>query len=791
MCLIADRAGREVLGGAPLESMLAVLDPADVLEEHLSSDNIRVPRLIPSHLAYVIYTSGSTGQPKGVMVDHKGVVNLNKACRSAFGLGLGSPDSTRTTQFFSFAFDGSVCEIFPTLCSGGTLHLLQDSVRQDISQLWKYIEKYAITHAIVTPSVLQDCRGLTTLSNATTFVLAGEALSPSVARALKAMVPNGEVINAYGPTEATVASTFYKVVVAMDIDNAFVPIGRPVSNKRIYILDQHRRPLPLGSTGEVYIGGIGVARGYLNRSDLTAECFLPDPYAEGTDARMYKTGDLARYMPDGNIVFLGREDQQVKIRGFRIELGEIEARLVEHPRVSDVVVVASRGDGEEEDGDERLVAYVIEKRRDTQEDDTPLYQALRAFLATKLPAYMVPASFVRMDSFPLTTSGKLNRLALPASTTTNTNMDAAVAHAGYEPPRGPIESAIALVWMDLLRVARIGRQDDFFAIGGHSLLGVKMIGRLRLILGSRGDKGETTISLRTLFEAPTIAQMAVELGGASRAPAEQQQQHEPSASSEPSEASFQALLPIQPSGTRAPLFCIHPVLGLSWCFNGLTRHLAKDQPLYGLQARGFGDGETPAATLAEMVEDYIVQVRSVQPSGPYHLLGYSFGGLVAHTMATKLEKMGEKVAFLTAIDTPAGYAAARAAQEKAKEEEEEFDVTAVRRVFQMDEDDETDLTLSFLERATRVLENNTRLTRSAEASPQSLLVFGGDLLVFRATVPEEGVEAVEAEKWRSYVQGRVEVVDVECTHHEMIRPEPLAQIGRVVAKRLEIMNREP
>lgn len=363
MCLIADRAGREALGGAPLESMPAVLDPADVLEEHLSSDNIRVPRLTPSHLAYVIYTSGSTGQPKGVMVDHKGVVNLNKACRSAFGLGLGSPDSTRTTQFFSFAFDGSVCEIFPTLCSGGTLHLLQDSVRQDISQLWKYIEEYAITHAIVTPSVLQDCRGLTTLSNATTFVLAGEALSPSVARALKALVPNGEVINAYGPTEATVASTFYKVVVAADIDNAFVPIGRPVSNKRIYILDQHRRPLPLGSTGEVYIGGIGVARGYLNRSDLTAECFLPDPYAEGTDARMYKTGDLARYMPDGNIVFLGREDQQVKIRGFRIELGEIEARLVEHPRVLDVVVVASRGDGEEEDGDERLVAYVIEKRR--------------------------------------------------------------------------------------------------------------------------------------------------------------------------------------------------------------------------------------------------------------------------------------------------------------------------------------------------------------------------------------------------------------------------------------------
>ncbi|KFH63596.1 hypothetical protein MVEG_10290 [Podila verticillata NRRL 6337] len=670
-----NRADREALGGAPLESMLSVLDPADVLEEHLSSDNIRVPPLTPSHLADVIYTSGSTGQPKDMMADRKGVFNLNRACRSAFGLGLGSPDSTRTTQFFSFAFDGSVCEIFPTLCSGGTLHLLQNSVPQDISQQWKYIEKHAITHAIVTPSVLQDCRGLTTLSNATTFVLAREVLSSSVAYALRALVPNGEVINAYGPTEATVVSTFYKAVVAADIDNAFVPIGRPVLNKRIYILDQHRQPLPLARP--------------------------------------------ARF------------------------ISEIEARLVEHPQASDVVVVASRGDGEEEDGDERLVTYVIEKRRDTQEDDTPLYQALRAFLATKLPAYIVPASFVRMDSFPLTTSGKLNRLALPASTMTSTNMDAAVAHAGYEPLRGPIESAIALVWMDLLRVARIRRHDDFFAIGGHSLLGVKMIGRLRPILGSRGDKGETMISLRTMFEAPTIAQMPVELGGASKAPAEQQQQHEPSASSELFEASFQALLPIRPSGTRAPLFCIHP--GPQLVLQRSDKTSCEDQPLYGLQACGFGEGEAPAATLAEMVEDYIVQVRSVQPSGPYHLLEYSFGGLVTHTMATKL-KMGERVAFWTVMDTSAGYAAARAAQEKAKEKkEEEFDVTAARRIFQMDEDYETDLTLSFLERATRVLENNIRPTRSAEASPQSLLVFGGDFLVLRAIVLEEGVEAVEAE----------------------------------------------
>ncbi|KAI9240022.1 MAG: Alpha/Beta hydrolase protein, partial [Podila humilis] len=399
----------------------------------------------------------------------------------------------------------------------------------------------------------------------------------------------------------------------------------------------------------------------------------------------------------------------------------IEARLVEHPQASDVVVVASRGDGEEEDGDERLVTYVIEKRR----DDTPLYQALRAFLATKLPAYIVPASFVRMDSFPLTTSGKLNRLALPASTMTSTNMDAAVAHAGYEPLRGPIESAIALVWMDLLRVARIRRHDDFFAIGGHSLLGVKMIGRLRPILGSRGDKGETMISLRTMFEAPTIAQMP------------------PSASSELFEASFQALLPIRPSGTRAPLFCIHP--GPQLVLQRSDKTSCEDQPPYGLQACGFGEGEAPAATLAEMVEDYIVQVRSVQPSGPYHLLEYSFGGLVTHTMATKL-KMGERVAFWTVMDTSAGYAAARAAQEKAKEKkEEEFDVTAARRIFQMDEDYETDLTLSFLERATRVLENNIRSTRSAEASPQSLLVFGGDFLVLRAIVLEEGVEAVKAE----------------------------------------------
>ncbi|KAG0062725.1 hypothetical protein BGZ92_006127, partial [Podila epicladia] len=356
---------------------IPVLDPINDSEVYLSS-NVLVPDLTPMHLAYVIYTSGTTGKPKGVMVEHQGVANLIYFRQRAYNF----DSQTRSTQFFTFSFDSSVSEIFPTLCSGGSLYILSDSVRMDKTLLWSYLENNAITHILLTPAILQDSTGLPPLRSPITVILAGEALPPAFVRELKALVPHGAIINEYGPTEATVASTYWKVL--PDICNDIVPIGRPIPNKRIYILDSSYRPIPAGVIGELYIGGLGVARGYMNRPDLTAERFLVDPFVEDPNARMYKTGDMVRYLSDGNVVYLGRNDHQVKIRGFRIELGEIEARLGEHPLLSKAVVVA-QGKG----SSKRLVGYVLTNPSMFQETPSEsLAQTLRSYLAAALPEYM-------------------------------------------------------------------------------------------------------------------------------------------------------------------------------------------------------------------------------------------------------------------------------------------------------------------------------------------------------------------------------------------------------------------
>ncbi|KAF9342846.1 hypothetical protein BGX26_006725, partial [Mortierella sp. AD094] len=411
VCLLADRKGREVVGKVA-QLTVPMLDPATAAVESTQypASNIRVSTLTSRHLAYVIYTSGTTGKPKGVLVEHRNFVNMIAANQTAFGFG----PSSRATQFFAFSTDGCVHDIFCSLCLGGTLHVLDDSVRQDKYRLWRYIEENKLSHVTITPSVLQDCTDLRVLDSSTTFILAAEALPPSLVWSLQAVVPNGRFFNGYGPTETTVSATCYQIDGRSDI----IPIGRPFTDKRFYILDKYHHPVPLGVVGEMFIGGSGVTRGYLNRPDLTAERFLPDPFvndaaAAAAGAWMYKTGDLAKYLPDGNMLFMGRNDQQVKIRGFRIELGEIEACLANHPRVGSAVAHAVG-----EDANKRLVAYVITKQAShgADEETLPLPLVLRNYLKTLLPEYMVPSAYVRMDAFPLTHSGKLDRRSLPEPT---------------------------------------------------------------------------------------------------------------------------------------------------------------------------------------------------------------------------------------------------------------------------------------------------------------------------------------------------------------------------------------
>ncbi|KAG0197755.1 hypothetical protein BGX31_004774, partial [Mortierella sp. GBA43] len=315
--VIADESGRTALGEESLTGM-TVVDPNVILDgihdttSHIgaSASNPLVEGLTSSHLAYIIFTSGSTGKPKGVMVEHQGVVNLVMTRPEVFGFDV----AHRMIQFFSFAFDGSVVVTFMTLCLGGSLHVIADDMRTDFGRLWNYLESRAITGAILTPAVLENCLGLLPLTKPMTLIVAGEALPPTLLRSLQSLVPKGSIVNDYGPTEATVSAVSWKCPQGFTGD--VVPIGRPIANKRIYLLDKDRKLIPHGAIGEIYIGGVGIARGYLNQPDLTITSFFADTFANDKGSRMYKTGDMGRYLPDGNIVYLCRDDHQVKIRGF-------------------------------------------------------------------------------------------------------------------------------------------------------------------------------------------------------------------------------------------------------------------------------------------------------------------------------------------------------------------------------------------------------------------------------------------------------------------------------------------
>ncbi|HET8774712.1 MAG TPA: non-ribosomal peptide synthase/polyketide synthase, partial [Thermoanaerobaculia bacterium] len=460
----------------PAERVQFMLDdaaPKVVLTDlgNLSAHPAHNPQLpiLHSHLAYVIYTSGSTGLPKGVMVEHRGVTNLGYAQSDAFGLDANG----RVLQFASPAFDASVSEFVMTFACGATLCLASRDAMMPGQPLLATLRDLAITHVTLPPTALAAC-GDAELPALQTLVVAGEACPPALAERWHRKV---RFVNAYGPTETTVCASAQHCDVA---GAQTVPIGRPIANTKIYILDANRQPVPVGVEGELYIGGIGVARGYRNRPDLTAERFVSNPFHEGT---MYKTGDLGRWLPDGTIEYLGRNDFQVKVRGFRIELGEIEAKLDACAGVRESVVIAR----EDVPGDKRLVAYVVGSDLSIAD--------LRNALSAQLPEYMVPAAFVQLDAIPVTSNGKVDRKALPAPD------GKALAARHYEAPQGEVETQLAAIWAELLRVQRVGRQDNFFELGGHSLLAVQVISRIRTALG-------VDLALRDFFAAGSLQALA-------------------------------------------------------------------------------------------------------------------------------------------------------------------------------------------------------------------------------------------------------------------------------------------
>ncbi len=432
-----------------------------------------------SNLAYIIYTSGSTGKPKGVMISHENVINSTDARTSYYA---SSPD--RFLVLSSFSFDSSVASIFWTLLSGGELWLPPEGAQQNIGRITDFVRHGPITHLLALPSLYQSLLLNSTndqLRSLRTVIVAGETCPADLVSTHFRRLPDVSLFNEYGPTEATVWSTVYEATPAQHPGP--VPIGTPIVNAEIKILDAQMRPAPPTEPGEVYIGGPQLARGYLGRPDLTAERFLPHAFTKVPGTRLYRTGDLAKYRADGNIDFLGREDQQVKIRGYRIELGEIESALREHPQVRDAAV-AGRKDAE---GHQRLVAYVVSG---AEKIDAV---ALRRFLRKCLPEYMTPATYVTLESLPMNANGKLDRQALP---------DPAPAESQntYVAPRTPVERTLAQIWADLLGVKQVGTHDNFFELGGDSILGLQM--------AARANQAGIRLNITQIGDQPTIAGLA-------------------------------------------------------------------------------------------------------------------------------------------------------------------------------------------------------------------------------------------------------------------------------------------
>jgi len=565
------------------------------------------------HLAYVIYTSGSTGQPKGVMVEHRGLCNINLTQSRE----LKVEPSSRILQFASFSFDVSVWDTILSLCQGAALYLLPQNRLVAGDNLIETVERDGITHALLPPALLAGLSERANVAALPVLMAGGEALPGWIA---ERWGRERQLINVYGPTETTIIVTMHRCAAE---ERGNPSIGRPITNTRVYILDSNREPVPVGVVGEIYIGGAGVARGYLKRPDLTAERFVLEPYAKEPGARMYRTGDLARWLPNGNIEFLGRNDHQVKIRGFRIELGEIEARLAEHPEVLDAVVLAR----EDTPGEKRLVAYVVAnqkaKEADSGNKNAGLWiSELREHLLGNLPEYMVPTAYVPLKRIPLTPNGKIDRKSLPEP-------DKDIREQEYVGPRNATEETLCRLWQEVLRRERVGIHDNFFNIGGHSLLAVQVISCIKQAF-------TVEMPLSVLFAAPTVARMAEHIA----------------AVNEPDGSQLSpVLVNIQPHGSRPPFFCVHAVGGQVISYAELSQELGLEQPFYGLQSPPANYFPESGVSIEQLATLYNREIRSVQPRGPYLLSGWSMGGLVAWEMAQQLRKEGEIISLLALIDT--------------------------------------------------------------------------------------------------------------------------------------------
>jgi amino acid adenylation domain-containing protein len=696
------------------------------------------------HLVYCIYTSGSTGNPKGVLVEHRNVVNLILSQQKVYNI----TEDERVLQFTTITFDPSAEQIWIAFLTGAALVVLSKANLMDIKALESYIIEKKVSHIHTVPAYLAEL-SIKDMRNVKRVITGGESCSPVLAKKWENCCM---FINEYGPTETTITSVEYKADTS-DNYHVFVPIGRPVANTQIYIFDDYQHLLPYGALGEIYIGGDGVTRGYLNRAELTAERFITNPHR--TNERIYRTGDLGRWLPDGNIEYLGRIDDQVKIRGYRIELDEIITVLQKHNKVNAAVVIARAIKGP----DKELIAYTT---GDADADE------LRSYLKEQLPSYMVPGYFVHLELMPLTNNGKINKKELPVPEECDYEKQGT-----FIQPATATEKIIAGIWQDVLNIERIGIDDDFFDLGGTSLMVIKIINRINK---------ETTInlSISSLFHLSTIRQLAHSIE-----------------TNTTNELSPVILLK---KGEGTPLFIFPPWSSYPTIFNEFTQSYKGKNPLYGIVYTEDSE-DFPYKTVQEYVQHLIIQIKMLYPTGPYGLLGYSMGARTVLEVAMQLQQANDDVALLAVISHFPAFPSKRILSNRRLLDE-------IRIFSKISPGLKFKYLYLRLPHFTRLLingkhnllefmvdiETQKKILEIHEAY-ETDLKYNGDLLLIHETRPEG--DAAEFKKaqvyrnsifkklWRKYITGNIIVKIVECRHVDFFKKPAVEEVVSVIVSYLK------
>jgi amino acid adenylation domain-containing protein len=565
-------------------------------------------------LAYLTYTSGSTGRPKGVLIEHRGILRLLDPT-NPYAVSIGD----RVLQLAPLAFDAATFEIWGSLLKGATL-VLAPPWQLTLQELAALLSQQRVSTLWLTAGLFQAMveEQPEALAGVRQILAGGDVLAPGAVQQLLDRLPAGhQLINGYGPTENTTFTCCHRLAAGEVVDPGGLPIGRPIAATLVRVLDRVGQSCPINVPGELHICGTGLARGYLNNPELTAETFIADPFAPDPTARLYRSGDLVSWNADGSIAFHGRIDQQIKLRGFRIEPGEIEAALLDHPAVAQAVVVLHKDDP----ANPRLIAYMVPQTPGPSGAAAVSADQLRAFLAERLPDYMVPAAFVELEALPLTTNGKLDRKALPSPSFSGDGQQRVA-------PSTDLERQLHAIWAEVLGHGEFGTSDNFFSIGGHSLAAARLVSRIEENLGQR-------LPLASLFQSSTLAALASRLTDGVI----------------DDHRSFRSLVIVQGQGESSPLFVVHGGGGDVFIHVHLARCLAPRRPVYGLQAVGIDGSEARHRTVEEMASHYASEILRLRPQGPIHLLGYSGGGWYAWAVAAEILRRGGCLGLIGLVDT--------------------------------------------------------------------------------------------------------------------------------------------